>query len=971
MTGATIVWSPPQNISGASDVSTEGTLFGSWAPYDPGAKVYPVNGVTFEGYDTLGIRVLGVDGGGPYFITHTTPDTNYNLLLAYGAYADGTASSYIINGTGSKPLTVGRQYLIQFWVSDPRPYGLSRAETVSGSSALGFQTATGMGQYVIGRFTADAVTQDLAVSANQSAQINLLQVRDVTPPPPSGPTAGGVANPANLVIGQTATVTVTVTNGANPTITNVTLDASSLGVTLPVSLNPAGGNVFTNVVTVGTGTVYGAQSLIATVTDAAGIQGRATIAVFLATPAPYRTPAASLEAWRSNRFGLFIHWGPVTLTGLEISWSRANSNPQCPNNGPTPVAVYDNLYTQFNPASFNATNWVAMAQAAGMKYVVLTAKHCDGFLLWDSKASDYNIMNSPFHRDVCGELAAAAHAAGMKLGWYYSPMDWKDPRFRNPQNADFIETMQAELRELLSNYGQIDLLWFDTDGYSNVYDVTNTYAMCRRLQPGMVINNRLDMGSMADYAAQAIGPWADYYTPEQRIGGFDNQQPWETCMTLGTQWAWKPNDTIKSLQECLSTLLRCAGGDGNFLFNLGPTATGEFEPRYIDRIAGMGAWLARYGESVYGTRGGPYQSGSDFASTRRDNHIYLHLVPPQQFLTLPALPVEILSATVLNGGKVILSQDGGSLALQFSPAVLTNRVATVKLTVAGSALDVPVLPAGVLSSPPITTSWQGPRAVAESGEVDTQGSLGIARQATGSDYGGKADQTVNGVTFLGNANTANEVTFSLEGMTGYDPNTFISTKTLTGPDATAYQNMLAGAWYGGGGPLTVAVSGLTVGNIYRVQFWVADFRVYPNARSETVTTQGGTDINPPTLHYLTGDGINPGSGSGQSVLGTFTATGPIARFTLAGNDSSQLNAFQLRDISPPRVSCSVGGNDLILSWPTAFLGWTMLAQTNHLDRGVSPNSSDWMRLPGTETNTQFRVPLDGTNRAGYYRLMVP
>ena len=485
-----------------------------------------------------------------------------------------------------------------------------------------------------------------------------------------GPTAGGVASPSTLAPGQSTLVTVTVTNGLNPTITNATLDASQLGVPSPVTLVPGGGNVFTNTVTVGLGTVYGNQTLLATVTDGAGLQGQASIPVFLPTPKPHQTPPASLDAWRSNRFGMFIHWGPVTLTGLEISWSRANTNPLCPNNGPTPAAVYDALYTRFNPTNFNATNWVATAQAAGMKYMVLTAKHCDGFLLWDSKASPYNIMNSPFHRDVCGELAAAAHAAGMKLGWYFSPMDWKDPRFRHAQNPDFIKTMQAELRELLSNYGTIDLLWFDTDGDPNVYDVTNTYAMCRSLQPGMVINNRLDMGSSAAYTAQAIGPWADYYTPEQRIGGFDNQRPWETCMTLGTQWAWKPNDTIKSLSECMTSLLLCAGGDGNFLFDLGPNSTGAFEQSYSDRIAAMGAWLAQNGESVYGTRGGPYQTGGNFACTRNGNAIYLHLLPPQTYVTLASLPAKVVSAELLTGGSVTFAQTSNSVSLELRPRPL-------------------------------------------------------------------------------------------------------------------------------------------------------------------------------------------------------------------------------------------------------------------------------------------------------------
>ena len=162
---------------------------------------------------------------------------------------------------------------------------------------------------------------------------------------------------------------------------------------------------------------------------------------------------------------MFIHWGPVSLKETEISWSRANSNRKCPNAGPVPVEVYDNLYKKFDPAKFDAKEWVATAKAAGMKYMVLTVKHCDGFLLWDSKVSDYNIMHTPFKRDVAAELAKAAHEAGMRIGWYYSPMDWRDPDCRSEHNDRFVKHMREEIRELLTNYGRIDLLWFDTDGW--------------------------------------------------------------------------------------------------------------------------------------------------------------------------------------------------------------------------------------------------------------------------------------------------------------------------------------------------------------------------------------------------------------------------------------------------------------------------------------------------------------------------
>ena len=213
------------------------------------------------------------------------------------------------------------------------------------------------------------------------------------------------------------------------------------------------------------------------------------LAVSLAWAGMTRAAAAAddhrMDWWREARFGMFIHWGPVSLTGKEISWSRANSNPLCPNKGETPVAVYDNLYKEFNPTNFNADEWALIAYDAGMKYVVLTAKHCDGFLLWDSKVDPYNMAATPFDRDICAELAPAARRRGLHMGWYFSPMDWRDPDCRSPIHNDrFVTKLQGELRELLSNYGQIDELWFDLDGRPTMWRPKETYNLVRSLQRG-------------------------------------------------------------------------------------------------------------------------------------------------------------------------------------------------------------------------------------------------------------------------------------------------------------------------------------------------------------------------------------------------------------------------------------------------------------------------------------------------------
>ena len=378
-----------------------------------------------------------------------------------------------------------------------------------------------------------------------------------------------------------------------------------------------------------------------------------------ATPRPYPD---RLQWWAEARFGMFIHWGPVSLKGTEISWSRANTNPKCPNHGEIPAAVYDNLYKDFNPTKFDAAQWVGIAKAAGVKYIVLTAKHCDGFLLWHSQASDYNISPTPFQRDICAELAKAARAQGIRIGWYFSPMDWRDPDFRTERNAAFLGRMQAELRELLSNYGPIDLLWFDWDGHEPLYDQARTYELVKTLQPKTIINNRLDLGR-GNNDRQILSPHAEYYTPEQHVGAYDDQRPWESCMTTSrkNQWAWGgTDDGVKSLEACLGMLIRCAGGDGNMLLNVGPMPTGEIAPEQANLLQEMGAWLAKYGESIYGTRGGPFKPGDYGVSTRKGNTIYLHVLEwPDEALKLPAISAKVVRSRVLGGGKAEVSPDGG------------------------------------------------------------------------------------------------------------------------------------------------------------------------------------------------------------------------------------------------------------------------------------------------------------------------
>ncbi len=403
----------------------------------------------------------------------------------------------------------------------------------------------------------------------------------------------------------------------------------------------------------------------------------------LAQDALPATPAA-IKTWQDARFGMFIHWGPVSLKGTEIGWSRGTQ---------VPIEEYDNLYKQFNPTKFNADEWVAVAKAGGMKYMVLTAKHHDGFCLWDTKQTDYNIMNTPFKRDVVRELADACKKGGIGFGIYYSTCDWHHPDFpltspggktkRETHNLDrYTDYLKAQTKELLNNYGPLFTLWYDVPQQFDATRGAGVINMARGIQPDIVINNR-------------TGHKGDYDTPEQRIGGFRIDRPWETCMTICQQWAWKPNDRMKSLKECIQALVRTNGGDGNLLFNVGPQPDGLIEARQVERLKEMGAWLSENGVAVYGTRGGPWKPSSHMVNTRKGDKIYLHFLRKVDGpVTVTALPVPIRSAKLLNGNAINTSTADGALSLQIPDTAWDEIDTIIELTIDGDAMDIaPLKPA--------------------------------------------------------------------------------------------------------------------------------------------------------------------------------------------------------------------------------------------------------------------------------------
>lgn len=398
---------------------------------------------------------------------------------------------------------------------------------------------------------------------------------------------------------------------------------------------------------------------------------------------------AVVEAWRQLKFGLFIHWGPVSLKGTEIGWSRGGERRGTRGGqGPIPVEVYDNLYKQFNPVRFDAREWVATAKAAGMKYMVFTTKHHDGFSMFDSKLTDYKITSpeSPYGKDVVKQLSEACREGGLWWGIYYSPPDWYHPDYRNgPRHARYVEFLHGQIRELLTNYGRTDIMWFDGLGGSAAdWDSERLFRTIRELQPKIIVNNR-------------AGLPADFDTPEQQVGQMQTGRPWETCMTICHQWAWKPDDQMKSLKECLQTLVRVAGGDGNLLFNVGPMPDGRIEPRQVERLKEMGQWLQKYGDSIYGTRGGPFRRGAWGAATHRDDTIYLHLLDPAlQTVELPPIQKRIVSSSVLTGGTAMVKQtaEGIEVSVPKESRQEIDTIVVLKLDGPASEAQPAAMPSG-------------------------------------------------------------------------------------------------------------------------------------------------------------------------------------------------------------------------------------------------------------------------------------
>ncbi len=422
--------------------------------------------------------------------------------------------------------------------------------------------------------------------------------------------------------------------------------------------------------------------------------GRATGLIALALWGPARAVGqapyvatsenrAAREAFQDAKFGMFIHWGIYSLL-QDGEWVM--------NNRDLTVAEYETLAPQFNPVKFDPAAWVALAKAAGMRYITITSKHHDGFAMFDSKVSDWDIVDrTPYGRDVLRPLAEQARNQGLTIFFYYSQLDWHHPdyyprgqtgqRAGRPDQGDwsrYLDDMDGQLRELLTNYGPIGGIWFDGmwDRYEADWRLARTYGMIHTLQPAALIGSN---HHRLPYPGEDFQMF-EKDLPGQNTIGFNTTKvgalPLETCETMNGSWGYRLTDrAFKSSAQLIGYLVNAAGRDANLLLNVGPMPTGEIQPEFAARLREVGAWLATHGEAIYGTRGGPIPPRPWGVTTRQGDRVYVHVLDwTDPELALPVLPRRVQAARLLVGGARVpfrVSPQGVTLTL---PARLAGEV---------------------------------------------------------------------------------------------------------------------------------------------------------------------------------------------------------------------------------------------------------------------------------------------------------
>jgi len=363
-----------------------------------------------------------------------------------------------------------------------------------------------------------------------------------------------------------------------------------------------------------------------------------------------------MSAWFDTAgLGLFIHWDHASQQGLEISWPLVGGGTILPHVQDVTPEQYHSSAATFDPQAWDPAALAALAKRVGVQYAVLTTKHHSGFSMFDTALDDFSVVKaSPYGRDIVREFADAMRGEGIRVGFYFSLCDWHRPEYPAftaehrpyrlgasppmPSEAEwekYLDFMFGQLRELLSQYGTVDLVWFD-GGWERRRDAwrpRELEAMMRALQPDLVINDRLP----------SVG---DYVTPEQFVPPTPPEGKWETCMTMNESWAWNPADTdYKSARSLVHTLCEVVGRGGNLLLNVSPRGDGSLPPEQVERLEHVGRWMARYGESVLGVTPGLEAWQHYGPSTRRGRRVYVHLLSrPYDSVTVRGVRVRAIDA---------------------------------------------------------------------------------------------------------------------------------------------------------------------------------------------------------------------------------------------------------------------------------------------------------------------------------------
>jgi alpha-L-fucosidase len=371
------------------------------------------------------------------------------------------------------------------------------------------------------------------------------------------------------------------------------------------------------------------------------------------------------EWFQDAKYGLFIHWGVYSILG-DGEWVM--------NNQQIPIKQYERLPSFFNPVDFDPAEWVSMVKKAGMKYITITSKHHDGFAMFDSDVSVYDIVDkTPYGKDVLKMLKDECDKQGIKLFFYHSQLDWHHPDYfprggtgsgftGRPQNGswdNYIDYMNAQLTELLTNYGEIGGIWFDGmwDKKNADWRLEETYSLIHELQPGAMIGSNHHVEPYPGEDFQMF----ERDLPGENTMGFNQTNtisnlPLEMCETMNGTWGFNLQDqNYKSVKRLIQTMVKAAGYGANFLLNTGPMPNGEIQPENIDTLMKMGKWLDKYGETIYETRKGPI-APQDWGATTiaKDGTVYIHLLElKDENLLIPLLPQKIKSATYFAGGEKV------------------------------------------------------------------------------------------------------------------------------------------------------------------------------------------------------------------------------------------------------------------------------------------------------------------------------